>query len=197
MKEQLNSLKENTAKLIKEKEDFKKQRNFFNMKVEEQKNILNIEEIYNTADDSYERANILNIYYPEISYIVDMIKKEHPKYGNKKIKGLILEQIKDSTDISDITETLLDNYFLYESCGYHTLKNKENEIQELEKTIKQDASCVYGKSKESIKKFGSSVANTVKPYGDIAKNQINNIANKGSKKLIKVLEKIKDKTENK
>ena len=45
MKEELKELKDVAVKIVKETDEFRKQKNFFNMKVEEKKLELNIEEI--------------------------------------------------------------------------------------------------------------------------------------------------------
>ncbi len=81
MKEQLNSLKDTAILLAKEQENFKKQKNFFNMKVEEKKNEDNFIEVVNVNNDSYEAALYIHTEFPQISLSVNKLKEEHPTFN--------------------------------------------------------------------------------------------------------------------
>ena len=83
------------------------------------------------------------------------------------------------------------------------LERKES-LSKLEETAKGTTDVVLNQSKEAAKKLGNDVANIVKPYGEVAKGQFNeakvvgkDLINKGSKKLIKILEDLENKTKTK
>lgn len=201
MKENLSTLKDSTIKLLKAKESLKKQKMFFNMKVEEKKEILNIEELYNNEEygifeDSFEAASLLVEQFPQISDIVAKMRKEHPKYGVKRIKELTLIALSyDEPSLEDCeTSNIIDNYFLYEECGFFKLKAKQEELSQLQDETKETTNSIINQTKKSAIKFGTSVSNIVKPYGEIAKEQGKTAINKGSKSLIKVLKRVEKKT---
>ena len=211
MKEELFTLKDSAFKIAKANESLKKQKMFFNMKVEEQKEKENIEEFYNKEEygiyeDSFEAANMLNELFPQIRDIVAKMRKEHPKYGIKRIKELTLTALTYDEPLLEDSEAtnIIDNYFLYEECGFFKLKAQQEELIKLGKEAKETTETIIDQSKQATVKFGTSVANIVKPYGEIAKEQFGdakeeakNLINKGSKKLRKILEKVEDKTKNK
>ncbi len=212
MKEELKSLKEVTIEIVKEKEDLRKQKNFFNMKVEEKKSELNIDEVFKAENkDSFEAAELLHSLFPQIHSIVSTVKEQHPKYGEKRVKEITSIALKEfmtlndyCMDFIDKIDLLVDNYFLYESCGYFKLLAREEKINNLEESAKVSAGSILNESKEIAIKTGSSIVNTIKPYGEIAKSQMNDakdnakkLVNLGSKKLIKFLENIEEKTKRK
>ena len=211
MKEELVTLKDSAIKIVKAKESLKKQKMFFNMKVEEKKQELNIEEFYNSeeygiCEDSFEAANMLNELFPQIRDIVAKMRKEHPKYGSKRIKELTLTALTYDEPLLEDSEAviIIDNYFLYEECGFFKIKAQQEELDELGKEAKETTEAIIDQSKQTTIKIGNSISNIVKPYGEVAKEQFGdakeeakNLINKGSKKLRKILEKVEDKTKNK
>lgn len=208
MKEELKTLKDSAEKIVTERENFKKQRLFFNMKVEEKVKQLGIDEIFAANNDSYDAAITLNFAFPEIYTMASIIREEHPKYGNKRIKQIMIDKLKSQkVELSDNTVEafckVIDNYFLYESCGFFELKAKEDKIVSLEENTKQSTKAILDESKNTIVKVGNSALNIVKPYGEVAKSQLKDagvaaksLVNKGSKQLIKLLQKVDDKTSN-
>lgn len=210
MKEELKALKESAVQIIREKEDLKKQINFFNMKVAEKNELLGIEEIFNGKEDSYVAAGILNFLFPQIRDIVTSVKNEHPKYGEKRIKDITVAALNEIivetdylTSFKDQTDVIVDNYFLYANCGYFKLAEQELKIEGLEEGAKVSTDAILNQSKEAAIKAGASIANVVKPYGEVAKSQFEeakvvakSAINKGSKKLIKLLKNIEDKTKS-
>ena len=207
MKEELKTLKGSTLQILKAKENLNKQQVFFNMKVEEQVNEKSIDEVFNDNNNSYEAAKELNDCLPILHTTISKLRNEYPKYGNKRIKGLALDELTSNDDLfaqckSD-TELLLDNYFLYEGCGFFKLREQELAIEALLDETKVATDAIIYESKQAVIKVGNSVKNVVKPYGDVAKSQLNNAGiatkkavNKGSKQLIKLFQKIEKKTEN-
>lgn len=207
MKEELKTLKGSALQILKAKENLKKQQVFFNMKVEEKVNEINIEEVFNDNNNSYEAAKELNDCLPILHTTVSKLRNEYPKYGNKRIKGLALAELTSEDDLlaqcKDETELLLDNYFLYDDCGFFKLREQELSIQALLDETKVTTNAIIDESKQAVVKVGTSVKNVVKPYGEVAKSQLNDAGvatkkavNKGSKQLIKLFQKIEKKTEN-
>lgn len=207
MKEELKVLKDSTLQILKAKENLKKQTTFFNMKVEEKVNEKNIDEVFNDNNNSYDAAKALNECLPNIHLIVSKLRNQHPKYGNKRIKELALNEFIAEdiffAELNEEAELLLDNYFLYEDCGFFKLREQELSIEALLSETKCATEAIITESKQTAVKVGTSIKNVVKPYGDVAKSQLNDagitakkVVNKGSKKLIHVLKKIENKTEN-
>ena len=212
MKEELKELKDVAVKIVKETDEFRKQKNFFNMKINEKKLELNMEELFNEEnEDSFEAAEILNFLFPQIHTIVSSVREGHPKYGEKRVKEIAVVALKEFMSLNeymfsfcDQMDVVVDNYFLYESCGYFKLLERKESLSKLEESAKGTTDVVLNQSKEAAKKFGNDVANIVKPYGEVAKGQFNeakvvgkDLINKGSKKLIKILEDLENKTKTK
>lgn len=208
MKEELKALKDSAEQIANARKSLLKQKLFFNMKVEEQKEASNIEEIYNSNNNSYEAAKELNFMFPEIHKAFLIIKKDHPKYGNKRIKGLILkiykEQNQDLVTNEVLFELLIDNYLMYESCGFFKLLEREKELEALQNEAKEATDAILDESKAAAIKTGKAALNIVKPYGEVAKSQLNDAGdaakkaiNKGSQKLKKFFESIEEKTQTK
>ena len=204
MKEELKALKGSTEQIVKARKNLLKQKSFFNMKVEEKKEETGIEEIVDFGD-SYESAKFICIECPIYDKVTE-IREEHPKYGNRRIKNLIINEILNDEELNadryapskEVLEIIIDNYFLYE--GY----KQETEIAELEKEARIVTDAIIGESKEAAKKVGDSFVNIVKPYGEVAKSQLSDAGeaakkavNKGSQKLKVFFEKIEEKTKTK
>ena len=211
MKEELKALKGSAEQLVKVRKNLSKQKSFFNMKVEEKKQETGIEEIIDLSD-SYESAKMICFEFPIIEYPiydkVSKIRKEHPKYGNRRIKELIINDILNNKELNsnlypplrEGLEIIIDNYFLYETCGFFKIYKQETEIIELEKEARVAADVILDETKTAAIKAGETVVNVVKPYGDVAKSQLNDVGviakkfvNKGSQKLKKIFETLEEK----
>ena len=212
MKEELKELKDVAIQIAKENNELKRQTNFFNMKVEEKNKELNIEEIFKSEnDDSVKAAEILNFLFPQIQTISSSVRENHPKYGEKRVKEITVVALKEFMtlndyllDFSEQIDVIVDNYFLYESCGYFKLLEIKENITKLEESAKEKTGTVLTQTKESAINIGNKVAGIVKPYGEVAKSQFGDakvatkdLINKGSKKLIKFFENIEEKTKTK
>lgn len=207
MKEELNTLKNSVQQIAKGCESFKKQRNFFNMKVEEKLLETETKEVI-LAEDSYEAAKILNENFSSIHMLVTHIKKEHPKYGNRRIKDLVMKEIHEASfipeDLKDKIELAVDNYFIYESCGFFKLLKQERELEALGNEALDATETIFDESKAAAVKAGKAAIDIVKPYGEVAKSQLNDAGeatkkaiNKGSQKLKKFFESLEEKTRTK
>lgn len=208
MKEELKALKGSTEQIVNARKGLLKQILFFNMKVEEQKQTTNTEELFNHNNNSYEAAKELNFMFPEVHEIVLIIRTEHPKYGSKRIKDLVLKKFAEKADTlvkdESLFEALVDNYLMYESCGFFKLLEQEKELDLLEDEAKEATVAILDESKEAAIKAGKAALNIVKPYGEVAKSQLNDagdaakkVINKGSQKLKRFFESIEEKTKTK
>lgn len=205
MKEELKSLKDSAIQVASEKENLKKQKKFFNMKVEEQIELLGVEEIFNYNNDSYDAASLLMVHFSDIDELISKIKEQHSKYGNKKIKELVLETLKTMNYDIDYMGKVIDNYFMYQECGFNKVQTMEQNIEQnielLQEEVKTTSTVIINETKETAKKVGTSIVNVAKPYGEVAKGQFNDakvaatgLVNKGAKKLIKILQDVEKKT---
>lgn len=207
MKEELKALKDSAEQIVKACQSLQRKKAFFNMKVEEKKEETGIIELIE-MDSSYESAKVLNENFSSVHALVTQIRKEHPKYGNRRIKELVLKQIHESSfipeDLEDKIELAIDNYFLYESCGFFKLLEQEKEIEELGNEAMEATDVILDESKAAAIKAGKAVISVVKPYGEVAKSQLNDAGeatkkaiNKGSQKLKKFFENVEEKTRTK
>lgn len=207
MKEELKALKDSAEQIVKARQTLQRKKTFFNMKVEEKKEETGIIELIE-MNNSYESAKALNENFSCVHVLVTQIRKEHPKYGNRRIKELVLKQIHELSfipeDLEDKIELAVDNYFLYESCGFFKLLEQEKEIEELGNEAVGVADVILDESKAAAIKAGKAALNIVKPYGEVAKSQLNDageatkkVINKGSQKLKKFFESIEEKTKTK
>lgn len=201
MKEELKLLKDNTTEVIKLQKEFNEQRKFFNMKVKETNEKLNIEEIFDYEEDSYDAAKTLIDLFPDLHNIITILRKQHPRFGNKKIANLILKE-HNTLISSDVDKNTFDRYFLYEGCGFFKVLEIEQELQILKEQTFDIVRDVTSESKDKVTKVGKNILEVLKPYGEVAKGQFieakkktKTAVNKGSKKLIKVLTDVENKTE--
>lgn len=206
MKEELNTLKNSVQQIVKGCERFKKQREFFNMKVEEKLLETGTKEVI-IAEDSYDAAKTVCVDCNGLHKKITKIREEHPKYGNRRIKDLVIAEITSDhaenlyKSQTNFLEEIIDNYFLYESCGFFKLLKLENELETLGNEVTNATDAILDESKQAAKKVGSTFVNVVKPYGEVAKSQLNDAGvaakkavNKGSQKLKKFFEGIEEKT---
>lgn len=207
MQEKLKELKKLNEELINRKQLFKNMKSIFNYNVENEKK--DIEELFiDEETDSYEAAKYFNKVYQNEIALTKAITREHPKYGKKRIKKEIIKLLFEYYQIdyqidtrNSLYEQIADNYILYDSCGFYKVLEQENEMVHLEQLISNVKTELLDESKEAVSSIGSGAINILKPYGEVAKGQLNDAANtakglinKGSKKLVKFLQKIEDKT---
>jgi len=207
MKEELKVLKNSTEQIFKACQALQKKKTLFNLKVEEKKEETGIEEILE-MDSSYEAAKELNETFSSIHLLVCRIRNEHPKYGNRRIKELVIKEIHEASfipeELEDKIELVVDNYFLYETCGFFKLLEQEKEIELLGMEARETTNAILCESKQAAIKAGKAALNIVKPYGEVAKSQLNDASeaakkavNKGSQKLKIFFEGLEEKTRQK
>lgn len=196
-------IKDIKNKYITTRDNFKRNRLFFNMKVEEKLIEDKKEELLKSDNyDSYDNAKFLIEYFSEIQDICIKTKEKYPKYGNKRIQKIIMAEHKkipeskyDDYFWGFSYESLIYSYLLYESCGYFKVLEKEKEFKMVIMKIEKEL-------KDILKEAKSSTHEIIKPYKTYIDNNIEKcktatrkIINTKSKKLVKTFQNIADKTE--
>ena len=186
MKEQLEKIKTTAKDVMEARNKFNKERIFFNLKVEEAKFEMQTEEFFGLEfADSYEAANC---FYDECENIIEVIrkiKKKHPKYGNARVKKEALKNFPELCDNEEkefydveVIGDLIDNYFLYEDCGYLKVKIRQTYVEYYESEL--------SKSIEGLLEEPQKVVETVK-------STTKEVLRKGNKRLIKLHQDIEKK----
>lgn len=164
MKEELKKVRTTAKEVIQAKKRFEKERMFFNLKVEEQKQNTKVEEFFELEfSDSYEAANCFYDECEEIIEIIQTIKKKHPKYGNARVKSEALKKFPELYDkceqYADVeaAENLIDNYFLYESCGYLRVKIAETYVGYYESELHKSVETLLNEPEKEFNIIKSSV----------------------------------------
>lgn len=135
MKEELKNIKTNVEEIAVTKKEFDKKRRLFNLKVEEKLEEREIKEFAEeTLSDSYSRACVFAEYARSLINIVENIREEHPKYGETRIRDIAKgKYLGEGSNVEQLfeAEKLLDNYFLYDSCGFKKVNALEEKLKEL------------------------------------------------------------------
>lgn len=204
MKDELITLKNDINEYLKRKEIFKKQKMFFNMKVEEKQQELGEKKIVDKYYDPYYDAKFFEMHCPEAFEIVDSLRKKFPKYGQKRIKEMLVKELKieyEDDFFYQLVEEVAEEYFIYESCGYKKVKKLEEELNELETKVNESAMTVLEQPKQALKTVGTTAKSIVRPYKEVAKGQLKGLKNtskrvihKNVKTLRKKLKKIEERT---
>lgn len=204
MKDELKALKESALKIAKAKEAVANLKIEFNEKVEQVKQEEGIKEVYNEKGTAYDNAKALYDTFKDLFRIIATKKVEDPRYNKEQLKKAALNEYmaqgkseEFNKFIGDMFDNVVETYFLYEKCGFKNILKKEQEIEELENSVKNNAETILDESKEAAAKLGNSILDIVKPYGNVAKEHLQSTVNKGSKKLIKFLENVENKTNKK
>lgn len=212
MKEEIKNLKDIVNKYKGLREAFYGQRLTFQWGVDVQKDSLDIQEFIDFGADSYENAKLFEKYYPAIATIDDQIKEQYPNYNLEErldeLKKLFKEELKVVNDLDTLEinscnyfDVIVDNYYLYESNNFSSLKQQEEQLEQLKQEMNKNVIKMFGQSKEAVQHVGAVAVEKAKPYGKVAKKGFGeakkatkSVVHKGSKKLIKVLKKVEEKT---
>lgn len=135
MKEELKNIRTNVEEIAKIKKEFDKKRKLFNLKVEEALEESSVKEFAEeTLADSYSRACVFAEYAGSLISIIEKNREEHPKYGETRLRDIATKEYlgpgSSPEKISEV-EKLLDNYFLYDSCGFNKVKVLDEKLKEL------------------------------------------------------------------
>ena len=199
MKEELRSLRDLTNNYSEAKKEFETRRDTFNEDVKEVMVILSktvVAARYETACEFYDE-------YTTLRDFARQLKKEHPRYGRKRVEETLEEWFKTVPEYQDRTlcaGQIVDAYLVFEQFGFEEVRTLEQKSQELAVKLAEN---VEGVKTEKIDTAVQSVHNAIeaaKPYGEAAKRHLTNFGNfakgaisKGAKQLIKILDEDKGK----
>lgn len=210
MKQELKELKELTSRFVKARDDFEAKKEVFELSamfIPVNYAYLGLEEDYE-VESVYELANMFYDKYGFVSEYADALKKEHPRFGEKRFKNTLIENIINNQEWDyeedyEQASYLVDTYLAFEAVGYSEVKACENEMVSVAEKINENTNAVATQTVDAVKGAGRAVVNVLRPYGEVAKGQLGvagqkakGAVNKGAKHLIKVLEDVANKTED-
>lgn len=207
MKNEFIELKNSVNDYIQEKEIFEYNRVSFNDGVDILKGKLGITEVINTGKDCYENAKVFEQYFPILKSIDNKIKEKYPNYNliqrKEKVYGIFEEEVKelDSDYAYNYIINIIENYYLYDACFFGVVKQTEIDTQVFGQKVHEASNELLKQQKQAIQHAGKFAVNVVKPYSEVAKEQLlevkgatKKMVNRGSKKLVKVFQNIADRT---
>lgn len=201
MKEQLSNLMDYTHEYIIKKQAFDENRKVFDCKVELETKREGTIEYYKTEDvDSYDAAKKFFNLYLHISSLITYIRKEHPKYGVKRIKSLVSQTLSETyiidEEIRANADQIVDNYMLYENCGFKELYQQDQKLGELKDNMEKMGVALFDESKQIVLEAGQSAISILKPYKEYSKDKLEETSRitknfiSGGKQLVKIIEKM-------
>lgn len=206
MKKELVELKENTAAYINAVNEFVAERDNFsaNLDVNALAGLANYYD--EECENAYDVAKNFFMINGDVADLAAEIKSEHPKYGQPRFKGTLVTAVIAERDSSyEEAQEVVETYLALEEAGYSVVRRAEENISVMAEKVNSSTGEVVTQGKEAVTKVASTVATKVgkiaKPYGEVAKGQLKEasvaakgLVNKGTKRLIKTLEKIEEKT---
>lgn len=209
MKKEFNELKENVKEYSAVVEEFNNARFDFNSN-------LDVTEVEGLADyydencaDAYDIAKNFFMINGDVLEAAATIKSEHPRYGLPRFKSTLVTAIIDSRDTTfEEAHEVVNAYLLLDNAGYSNVAELEVKVREVEAKGIANCDAIVTQGTTAVvnagKKVVTTVGNIARPYGEVAKGQLTEagvkakeLANNGTKKLIKLLEKVEEKTSNK
>lgn len=206
MKKEFNELKESAKEYSVTLEELNAARAEFNAKLD----ITEVEVLANYYDDectdAYDIAKNFFMINTDVAELAAGIKSEHPRYGLPRFKSELVTAVIDNRDVTfEEAHEVVNAYLVLDNAGYANVLEKEVKVNEANAKGLASAEAVVNQGKEAVvnagKKVATTVGNIAKPYGEVAKGQLETagakakeVANKGTKKLIKLLEKFDEKT---
>lgn len=209
MKEELVQLKEATVELGATIKAMNEARENFNINVELNGEVL--EDYFDDASvDYYDAAKNYAMLNEDLIKFYEDLMVAHPKYGDKRRRATVVDAVLVARGVdyeesfAEVNEAY-DEYVAIRSCGYNEVRAYEVKAEELSNKIGVNTNAVVKEGRDAVVKAGktvaTSVANVARPYGEVAKGQLQEVGtqakglfNKGVKTLIKSLEKIEEKT---
>lgn len=194
MKEELITLKELIYTYSESKKKFDERKEVFNEAVKG--TMLILASTVKPAD--YEATCEFYNEYHHLHEVAERLKKEHPRYGEKRVKETLLAMFKTTDEYQDRTlcaEQIVDAYLTLNKAGFNDVKTLDEQAKEIGlklvdkvdviKTEKIDVALENAnKTIESAKPYAEQAKKQLTVFGGIAKNAIG----KGAKRLIKILE---------
>lgn len=206
MKEELISLKNKVQELRKSADEFSSEVDSFNTAVKT-----------NYAGEEFEADPEYDLFYAakkfmeensELYEIASKVRKEHPRYGEKRFVQTVIDTMQEANNTDQTTEEIqhkIATYLLFERAGYNDVEEKFNELTNNFDDVDLATRVLVKQTGKDIVNAGrtviDSVANFARPYGEVAKSQLDgasekakNLVHKGSKKLEKVFGDLANKT---
>lgn len=194
MKEELIELKELTIAYSEAKKNFEERKEIFNEDVKGTMVIL--ENSIKAAD--YDSACEFFVEYYQLKIYAEHLKKEHPRYGEKRVRETLINMVKTTEEYQNRTlcaDQIVDAYLTFEKAGFNTVHAFDAETRKIALNLVNKFNTVKTEKVDVVIEEFSGVIEAAKPYGEIAKKQINNFGglaknalSKGAKKLIKILD---------
>ena len=199
MKEELRNLRELTNNYSEAKKEFEARRDVFNEDVKEVMVILSrtvVAATYDTAVEFYDE-------YTTLKDFARQLKKDHPRYGEKRVEETLEAWFKTVPEYQDRTlcaGQIIDAYLVFEKSGFEDVKSLEETANALAIKLAKNVETVKTDKIDGAIESVHQVVEAAKPYGEAAKKHLTTFGNfakgaisKGAKQLIKIL----DETDNK
>lgn len=199
MKEELRNLRNLTNNYSEAKKAFETRRDVFNEDVKEVMVILSktvVAARYETAVEFYDE-------YTTLKDFARQLKKEHPRYGEKRVEETLENWFKTVPEYQDRTlcaGQIIDAYLVFERCGFEEVRQLEQNSKELAVKLAENVEGVKTEKIDTAIQSVNDAIEAAKPYGEAAKKHLVTFGNfakgaisKGAKQLIKIL----DETDNK
>ena len=209
MKQELKELKELTSKFVKARDEFEAKKEVFELTAM----FVPVNYAYLGLDEDTEIESVYglaNMFYDKYGFVSEyatLLKTEHPRYGEKRFKNTLIENIINNQEWDyeedyDQASYIVDTHLAFDAFGYSEVKACENEMISVAEKINDNTNAVATQTVDAVKGAGKAVVNVLRPYGEVAKGQLGvagqkakGAVNKGAKHLIKVLEDVANKTE--
>ncbi len=199
MKEELRNLRDLTNNYSEAKKAFEARRDVFNEDVKEVMVILSrtvVAASYDTAVEFYDE-------YIALRDFARQLKKEHPRYGEKRVEETLEAWFKTVPEYQDRTlcaGQIVDAYLVFEKSGFEEVRGLEQDAQELAIKLAENVETVKTDKIDGAIESVNQMVEAARPYGEAAKKHLTNFGNfakgaisRGAKQLIKIL----DETDNK
>ena len=199
MKEELRNLRDLTNNYSEAKKEFEARRDMFNEDVKEVMVILSrtvVAATYDTAVEFYDE-------YTTLKDFARQLKKDHPRYGEKRVEETLEAWFKTVPEYQDRTlcaGQIIDAYLVFEKSGFEDVKSLEETANALAIKLAKNVETVKTDKIDGAIESVHQVVEAAKPYGEAAKKHLTTFGNfakgaisKGANQLIKIL----DETDNK
>ena len=194
MKEELRTLRELTNNYSEAKKEFEKRKETFNEDVKEVMVILSKTVVAASYDTAVE-------FYGEYSSLKDFarqLKKDHPRYGEKRVEETLEAWFKSAPEYQDRTlcaGQIVDAYLNFEKAGFDEVRSLEEKSNALAVKLAERVDTVKTEKIDGAIESVHQAVEAAKPYGEAAKKHLTTFGNfakgaisKGAKQLIKILD---------
>ena len=160
--------------------------------------------------DYYDAAKNYVMFNEDLIQVYEELMVAHPKYGDKRRKATVVDQVLISRGVDyeenfNDVDAAYDQYVAIRNCGYNEVRTIELQVEEASKKFNANGNAVVKEGKDAVVKAATSVAsgvaNVARPYGEVAKGQLQEaggkakgLFNKGVKTLIKTLQDVEERT---